>query len=220
MHRRLDIPGGDVFIHAGDITMTGELVILADFVDWVRGLPHRHKYVIPGNHDFSLDISHPRYDERASQLFEPTPSGIPLLGLPRVVAKRVSRVHLLMDASRYFTVRGRRYKLYGSPWVPNLRNCAFWDRERDHFEHAPRDIDILVTHAPPLGIRDDEISDTHFGSRHIGRYLNRCPCLVAHIFGHVHEGYGISQLGNILFANASSCTREYKPENAPLVIDI
>lgn len=201
-HRSLSIPSGDVFVHAGDITLQGEIEVIADFVMWMKDLPHEHKVIVPGNHDLTLDIGHPRYDERATRMFE------------------LSGAHLLLGTSRTLTMGSRRVKFYGAPWVPNLSGWAFWDRNRDRYEHAPRDIDVLVTHGPPLGIRDDTVSDTHFGSRHVVRYLNQCPRLTAHIFGHVHEGYGVSQLGAILFANAATCNANYEPVNAPLVIYI
>ena len=51
-HRRVDIPDGDVLVHAGDITRRGGLDDLADFNAWLGTLPHRHKVVIAGNHDW------------------------------------------------------------------------------------------------------------------------------------------------------------------------
>jgi Icc-related predicted phosphoesterase len=202
LHRTIEVPEGDVFVHAGDITMNGEVDVLADFARWLAALPHEHKIVVPGNHDKSLDIGQTKYDGAAARLFD------------------VANVHYLVDASRVLEVRGEKFKVYGAPWVPNLPGWAFWDRGYDKFEHAPRDVDLLVTHGPPLGIRDDDVMDTHFGSPHIVRYLNRSPMLKAHIFGHVHEGYGMHKRGEILFANACACNRSYEPVNPPLVLDI
>ena len=47
--------------------------------------------------------------------------------------------------------------------------------------------------------------------------LSRCRL---HACGHVHEGYGISTDGRTLFANASTCTHQYRPSNPPLVVDL
>ena len=202
-HRKLDIPDGDIFIHAGDVTMEGELDVAADFAKWVRELPHAHKIIVPGNHDFCYDISSIRYQERAAQL----------LDLPRT--------HFLIDAARTLEVREQKIRLYGAPWVANLKGWAFWDRNRDRFESAPRDIDLLVTHGPPYGIRDAaQFNDAiHYGSKHLVRYIQRCYGLKLHIFGHVHEGAGQEQVGEITFVNACTCTREYKPTNPPVVLD-
>ena len=202
-HRDVEIPDGDVLVHAGDITMNGEVDVMIDFVRWIAELPHRHKIVVPGNHDRCLDISQTKFDGGVVRLFD-----------------LVRDVHYLVDASRMLEVRNEKIKVYGAPWVPNLRGWAFWDRNYDKFDTAPRDIDVLVTHAPPLGIRDDNVMDTHFGSRHVVRYLNRCPLLRTHIFGHVHEEYGMDKRGEILFANACTCNRSYDPVNPPLVIEI
>jgi calcineurin-like phosphoesterase family protein len=201
-HRFVDVPNGDVLVHAGDITMNGEMEIVEDFAQWLAALPHAHKIVVPGNHDKCFDISQTKYDGRSIALFD-RPG-----------------MHLLMDAARVLDVGEESIKVYGAPWVPNLPGWAFWDRNYDKFEHAPRDVDLLVTHGPPLGIRDDNIMDTHFGSRHIARYLNRCPMVRAHVFGHVHQGHSMGKRGEILFANACTCDRNYDPVNPPLVFDL
>ena len=198
-HRKLVIPDGDVLVHAGDVTSDGEIETIVDFADWFRALPHKHKLIVPGNHDFCFDISHARYNSFAERLIDATGA------------------HYLIDASR--TIGGKKF--YGAPWVPYLELWAFWDRNRDRFESAPRDIDVLVTHGPPRGIRDSNVMNTHFGSTHLVRYINHCWNLRLHVFGHVHDGYGRSPDSDpIIFANASSCNREYEPVNAPLVIDI
>lgn len=55
LHRRLvDIPEGDVLIHAGDSLGQGTLDNLEDLNDWLGELPHRHKIVIAGNHDWAF----------------------------------------------------------------------------------------------------------------------------------------------------------------------
>ena len=41
-----------------------------------------------------------------------------------------------------------------------------------------------------------------------------------HIFGHIHEGYGITTDNNTTFVNASTCTVNYKPTNKPIVFDL
>jgi len=41
-----------------------------------------------------------------------------------------------------------------------------------------------------------------------------------HLFGHIHEGYGVTSEGVTTYANASTCTLEYRPDQAPLVFDL
>jgi len=53
LHRRIpEIPDGDVLIHAGDCLGAGTLDNVEDLNDWLGTLPHRHKIVIAGNHDW------------------------------------------------------------------------------------------------------------------------------------------------------------------------
>jgi len=44
--------------------------------------------------------------------------------------------------------------------------------------------------------------------------------LKAHIFGHIHEGYGEYVHGNTRLVNASTCTARYVPTNPPIILDI
>jgi len=40
-----------------------------------------------------------------------------------------------------------------------------------------------------------------------------------HIFGHIHEAYGITTDGVTTFINASTCNYRYRPVQAPIVFD-
>ncbi|WP_227510304.1 metallophosphoesterase family protein [Marinobacter excellens] len=55
MHRRIpEIPNGDVLVHAGDSLGQGTLENIEDLNDWLGTLPHRHKIVVAGNHDWAF----------------------------------------------------------------------------------------------------------------------------------------------------------------------
>ena len=54
-NRDVVMPPGDLLIHAGDITDEGDLEEVADFDRWLGTLPHLHKVVICGNHDFCFE---------------------------------------------------------------------------------------------------------------------------------------------------------------------
>lgn len=41
-----------------------------------------------------------------------------------------------------------------------------------------------------------------------------------HVFGHIHEGYGMWTDGTTAFINASTCNIKYKAENGPIVFDL
>lgn len=54
-HRDTPVPAGDVFLFAGDLSNHGSPDDLDDFDDWLGTLPHPHKLVICGNHDFHFE---------------------------------------------------------------------------------------------------------------------------------------------------------------------
>ncbi|MFK8115510.1 MAG: metallophosphatase domain-containing protein [Rubripirellula sp.] len=56
-HRQLDLPAGDVLIHAGDVCDRGSHDQVEDFFLWMSDLPFSHKCLIWGNHDFDLSTN-------------------------------------------------------------------------------------------------------------------------------------------------------------------
>lgn len=60
-NQQLELPDGDLLIHAGDLSAQGTLAELQAQLDWLNSLPHRHKVVIGGNHDRLLD---PKFEEK------------------------------------------------------------------------------------------------------------------------------------------------------------
>jgi len=137
LHRQLEVPPGDLLIHAGDFTFYSKPPsIVSDFDDWLGSLPHRHKVVVPGNHEFALE--------------EPEDRGA------------IANAILLVDSG----VQVEGMKIWGSPVIP-LYGGAFGmsraaDRKR-HWARIPEGLDILGTHGPPLGILDELGPGRHDG---------------------------------------------------------
>ena len=52
----IDVPDGDILLHAGDLTYMGKPDELRVVMDWLSSLPHKHKIFIAGNHDFSFQL--------------------------------------------------------------------------------------------------------------------------------------------------------------------
>ena len=44
-----------MLLHCGDFTDLGKYEEIADFNDWLKILPYKHKIVIAGNHELSFD---------------------------------------------------------------------------------------------------------------------------------------------------------------------
>ena len=45
-------------------------------------------------------------------------------------------------------------------------------------------------------------------------------CKQVHVFGHIHEGYGVTSDEHTSYINASTCTFSYRPDNPPIVCDL
>ena len=194
LHDQIEVPDGDVLIHAGDFTGRGYEQEVASFGRFLSQLPHRDKVVIAGNHDF---------------LFEKQPElALDLLG----------GVTYLQDSGA--EIAGLR--LWGAPWQPWFKNWAFNLHRGDpiaaKWNMIPDDTDILITHGPAYGILDRTFDGSVVGCEDLGLAIERVQPLL-HICGHIHEGHGLVEKDGVLFVNASICNIRYRPANAPIVLD-
>jgi Icc-related predicted phosphoesterase len=171
-HVNMSIPGGDVFIHAGDLSQRGSLVELEEIRDWFRSLPHQHKVFVAGNHDFAFEQN----ATAARKLFK----GV---------------AHYLEGDE--MTVAGLR--IWGGPWQPWFHSWAF-NVERGkaidaYWQKIPSGLDILITHGPPLGFGDRTWSGERVGCADLLRRIKQKQPR-EHLFGHIHEDPGTWQLGD------------------------
>ncbi|BCB73496.1 hypothetical protein HMEPL2_38470 [Vreelandella aquamarina] len=199
LHRRIpQVPDGDVLIHAGDCLGAGTLDNVEDLNDWLGTLPHRHKIVIAGNHDWA---------------FQET---------PELAVEALTNAIYLEDSG--VIIEGVRF--WGSPWTPTFMDWAFMlDRGQslyNKWQQIPDNTDVLITHGPPKGIGDQV--NLSFKCQNVGcvDLLHRLSQLnlTAHVFGHIHEGYGEHRHGTATLINASTCTARYAPTNPPIVLDL
>lgn len=118
------------------------------------------------------------------------------------------------DPTRFTTVLG--LKIGGCRGINFI--CGEWSDEIDatEFERrmklVPKDLNILITHAPPQCILD--AAGEHYGSAAIRSYVNRhmydnegYGALKLHCFGHVHESFGSKHTENtkgLIFSNAAT----------------
>lgn len=164
-HADLEVPEGDLLIHAGDLSQRGTLDELKTVAEWLRSLPHRHKVVIAGNHDFA---------------FENTPAQARAL---------FADFHYLQD--ELLTLEGLR--IWGSPWQPWFHNWAFNLRRGPaiaaKWQLIPPGLDLLVTHGPPAGLGDRCFDGERVGCSDLLATLEHTQPRV-HLFGHIHEDRG------------------------------
>jgi len=190
-HRELEIPDGDVFVHAGDMCRGGDLEELREVAAWLAGLPHRHKVVVAGNHDWAF--------------------------VHEAAAARAALAGMVYLQDSEVMIDGLRF--YGSPWQPAFHDWAFnlprgpqlaavWAR-------IPTGIDVLITHSPPEGIGDRSPVGGRAGCADLtARIAIVRPRL--HLFGHIHQDGGLWERQGIVFANATT----WECERGPTVIDV
>jgi len=211
----LKIPDGDVLIHAGDFTYTGTPKEVEDFSKFLKSCPHPHKIVIAGNHDLTFDEKNyedlrKRFHNYNKEVYDPV----------KTKAMVQNCCTYLEDSST--TVYG--YKIYGSPWTPVFFDWGF-NLSRgpailEKWKMIPDDADIVITHGPPYKILDKTTDGVDAGCEELRKeLLNRVKPLY-HIFGHIHETYGIEKVDNTTFVNASTCTYAYKATNSPIVFEL
>jgi len=201
LHDKIDrslFPGGDLLVHCGDFTGRSTLVEIGKFAKWLSQFKQDYDEVIlvAGNHD---------------------------LGLENVHSKTWCTSVLDMEGITYLENKYLLYKgyvVFGSPVQPQFLNWAFnWDENhRKQLWSGVGEVDILLTHAPPKN-HLDTCNANHLGCPILENYVNKTKPL-AHIFGHIHEGYGLETTKDTLFVNASICTGNYTPSNKPITVKI
>jgi hypothetical protein len=77
-----------------------------------------------------------------------------------------------------------------------------------------------MTHGPPVGHGDLTSSNQRAGCVDLLSAITERVKPIYHIFGHIHESYGITTNDTTTFINASTCTYSYRPDNEPIVFDL
>jgi Icc-related predicted phosphoesterase len=196
----LEIPKGiHIVVFSGDATNPRDLVAnewqMRDFLEWFRNLPIRHKVMIAGNHDLSIEK-----------------------GL--VKAKEIKKMGIIYLENNYATIRG--LKFFGSPHTPAFgSNWAFTKHRsllHDIWRHVTDDVDVFVVHGPPKTLLDKAYNKDTGALEHSG-----CQALRTHIlnrirpkavlFGHLHNNEdllnaGVLQLSgrDTIYSNGSVVT--------------
>lgn len=106
-------------------------------------------------------------------------------------------------------------KIYG---VPMAVEYEISGENIEHINNIPIDSNIVITHQPPYDILD--FSDNiKYGSKTLkDKILSIKP--MYHLFGHIHNSYGISNINGINFSNAATVDEAYNITNSPRLITI
>lgn len=197
LHKEVALPEGDLLIHAGDVTSRGTLPQVIDFIQWFERLEQfRYKIFIAGNHDFFFE------DAEEIEVNNIIPENIIYLNDSGIEIEGL--------------------KIWGSPIQPEFYNWAF-NRKRGeaikkHWDMIPDEVDVLITHGPPANILDKTTTGLNVGCQNL---LD--ACLRArpkfHVFGHIHEAYGVKKTKDTTFLNASLLNEKYQLENKPICLN-
>ena len=196
-HAKLSVPDGDILIHAGDFSAFGDTPVeIIDFNQWLGTLPHRHKVVIAGNHDWMFKRHPGAARELLTNAIYLENSGTELAGL----------------------------KIWGSPVQPEFNNWAFNVARgaaiRRYWKMIPANTDVLITHGPAHGVLDTAHPTTaHLGCEELAEAIQQIrPRL--HVFGHIHGGQGQHNSDGTQYVNTSVVNEAYQLVYAPQVIEI
>ncbi len=83
---------------------------------------------------------------------------------------------------------------------------------------VPDDTDVLLTHQPPFGILDKS-GEKPYGSPFVLQTVQRIKPK-AHLFGHIHDAYGMTKIHETLFSNAAVVNEKHRLSHSPRVIEI
>lgn len=198
-HNKLvNLPEADMIIHGGDITNRGKVQEVDEFIEWFASLNYKYKIFIAGNHDFYFE-NYAWYE-----IQKRLPEGMYYLCNSGV---EIEGIHI-----------------WGSPITPTFYNWAFL-RERGaeirrEWESIPSEnLDILTTHGPPAKVLDRCINGSIVGCEDLLAKIEEVKPKY-HLFGHIHEGYGIKETKNTTFINGSVLDERYQLKNQPIVFEI
>jgi Icc-related predicted phosphoesterase len=198
------LTGGDILVHAGDLTGRGYITEIENFMKWYDNINNYDtKVFIAGNHDFGFQDD----NEKVKGL---------LTGYKTI---EYLQDDLLMVGDDYDDM----VKIWGSPWQPEFNNWAFnlprGEKLKEKWDMIPVNTDILITHGPPFGKLDYVPYDNvNVGCEELMKRVQEIKPKI-HVFGHIHEGYGYVFDGNTHFINAAVLNGRYEYRNKPVTVD-
>lgn len=204
-----DLPGGDLLIHAGDISSMGYEHEIREFCGWYdKIVTYDHKVFIAGNHDWG-------FQDNVEKSME-------IVNSYKTIDYLQDDLLCIGDDKDY----SKMIKIWGMPWQPEFMNWAFNLPRgsavmKDTIAQIPVDTDILITHGPRWGVLDDVEGNrgVHLGCEDLAEHINTVSRPKIHVCGHIHTGHGYYFDGQTHYFNASVLNERYVYENKPLTFD-
>ena len=199
-HNDVEVPDGDMLIFAGDGDWRTTATLMP-FLDWFADQPHPYKVMIAGNHDFAMQDAKPA--KKAIYINE---------CLTREIC------YLENDGAE---IAG--YNVWGSPISPTFFDWAFMAHRGDdiqkYWDEIDEDVDILITHGPPMYTLDMTSRGEACGCYDLAKAVDRVNPLL-HVFGHIHNQQGIVEKDGTIFVNASVLNDYYCVAYEPKVVEL
>ena len=210
----IDLPGGDLLIHAGDFMSSGYSPLEAmQFFKWFDEIDNYDtKVFIAGNHD--------RWMQDAPEEARGT-----LTGYKTIEYLEDEDLVLYGDGPNGDFPEGN-VRIYGSPWQPEFYNWAYnlpraGKELKAKWDAIPENTDILITHGPAQTYLDT--SGAPYNTPLLGCELlkERIELIKPkiHVCGHIHGGYGYYYNGHTHFFNASVLNEQYMLVNKPMTFE-
>ena len=200
-----DLPGGDLLVHAGDISSMGYKHEIQQFCKWFDSLDnYTNKIFIAGNHDWG-------FQDHPSQTKE-------IIDFYKNITYLQDQIDMIGENTEDMI------KVWGSPWQPEFYNWAFnLPRNGTELEGKwgliPNDTDILITHGPAWGYVDKIFGNqTPLGCELLTTKIKEIKPKI-HVCGHIHSAYGYVFDGDTHFINASVLGEGYFYDNKPLNVE-
>jgi Icc-related predicted phosphoesterase len=106
-------------------------------------------------------------------------------------------------------------KFYGVPMFMEDVISGAYD---NNIQQIPTDTDVLITHQPPYCMLDFS-ANIHYGDCILLHTVLKIQPKY-HLFGHIHDAYGIEKIDNTTFVNAAILNEHYELAYKPVLLEI
>ena len=221
LHDELNLPSGDVLIHCGDYSYSGQDNEVISFLTWMQEQTKKYRLVIGGhgNHELGPYEDREHFNE-----------------LKTVFAPDVIWPHM-----RVFTDPVTSLNFFFSPYVTTINGRWAFEASSSEYQEIvkriPDYVDILISHGPPFNILDTFVRHSidwdsqqndyahtsrefKIGSKVLAERIKEIePKLVC--FGHCHENGGQTvEIDGTIYVNGAVLNENYEIANEPVIVNL
>jgi Icc-related predicted phosphoesterase len=98
-----------------------------------------------------------------------------------------------------------------------MEDAMSGDYDRN-IQKIPSDTNVLITHQPPNSILDFS-ANINYGDLNLLQVILKIQPKY-HLFGHIHDAYGIEKSEHTTFVNAAILNENYQLINEPILLEI